>query len=125
MPDQQKPVADNVAALLSELELHRTRVGQALARDDLAEARDAHAERRADTRRKIILGGAAMAEAKEDPEFAKVIMAILRRRVVDPRDRAMLALDMEQVPAPVRLPSPEEFDAMAAPKSAPSRESHH
>lgn len=114
MTDQVKPVANNVAALLSELDEHRRLVGQALARDDLAEARDAHAERRADTRRKIILGGAAMAEAKDDPEFAKLMMEILRRRVIDPRDRTLLALDMDQIPDPIRPPSPDEFDAMAA-----------
>jgi hypothetical protein len=113
MTDQAKPVANKVAALLSELDDHRRRVGQALARDDLAEARDAHAGRRADTRRKIILGGAAMAEAKDDPDFAKVVMTILRRRVLDPRDRTLLALDMEQIPDPIQLPSAEEFDALA------------
>jgi len=125
MTDQAKPVANNVAALLSELDEHRRQVGQALARDDLAEARDAHAERRADTRRKIILGGAAMAEAKADPEFAKTMMSILRQRVVDPRDRTLLALDMEQVPDPVRLPTPEEFDAIAASMGAPGTKQRH
>ena len=112
MTDQAKPVAANIAALLSELHEHRQRVGQALARDELAEARGAHSERRADTRRKIILGGAAMAEAKADPDFALKMMEVLRRRVVDPRDRTLLALDMEHIPDPVRLPSAGEFDAM-------------
>ena len=125
MSDNAKPVADNIAALMSELEGHRRRVNQAIARDDLAEARDAHSERRADTRRKIILGGAALAEAKADPEFAKVMMSILRRRVVDPRDRTLLALDMEQIPDPVRLPSPAEFDALAAARRPPPDERHH
>jgi hypothetical protein len=114
MTDHTKPVANNVAALLSELEEHRRQVGQALARDDLAEARDAHVGRRADTRRKIILGGAAMAEARDDPEFAKTMMSVLRRRVSDPRDRTLLALDMDQIPDPIRPPSAEEFDAMVA-----------
>jgi hypothetical protein len=113
MTDTAKPVANTIAALMSELDEHRRQVGQALARDDLAEARDAHAERRADTRRKIILGGAAMAEAKDDPEFAKVMMSILRRRVVDPRDRTLLALDMEQIPDAPSPPSPTEFATRA------------
>jgi hypothetical protein len=113
MTDQAKPVANNIAALLSELDEHRRQVGQALARDDLAEARDAHSERRADTRRKIILGGATMAEAKDDPEFAKLIMSILRRRVVDPRDRMLLALDMDQIPEAPVPPSPAEFATRA------------
>jgi hypothetical protein len=106
-------VADNIAELLCELDEHRRRVGQALARDQLAEARDAHSERRADTRRKIILGGAAMAEAKADPSFANMMMSILRRRVIDPRDRTLLMLDIEQVPEPTGLPSAEEFEARA------------
>jgi hypothetical protein len=113
MTDEAKPVANTIAVLLSELDEHRRQVGQALARDDLAEARDAHAERRADTRRKIILGRAVMAEAKDDPEFAKMMMSLLRRRVVDPRDRTLLALDMDQVPDPSAPPSPAEFATRA------------
>jgi hypothetical protein len=113
MTEQASPVANNVAALLSEFDEHRRRVGQALARDELSEARDAHSGRRADTRRKIILGGAAMAEAKADPQFAALMMDILRRRVIDPRDRTLLALDMEQVPDDPQLPTADEFKASA------------
>lgn len=120
MIEQTEPVATNVANLLAELDEHRRRVSQALARDELADARDAHAERRADTRRKIILGGAAMAEAKADPKFAAMLMEILRRRVVDPRDRVLLALDMELAPEQVRLPSAEEFNAMAQQRLRPA-----
>jgi len=114
MSDQERSVAENVAGLLSGLDEHRQRIGRAIARDDLAHAREAHAERRADTRRKIVLGGAVMAQARTDPEFAKLMMSILRERVIDPRDRALLALDMEQVPDSATLPSAEEFTALAA-----------
>jgi hypothetical protein len=114
MAEQECTVADNVAGLLSGLDEHRGRVGQAEARDDLADAREAHAERRADTRRKIILGGAVMAQARTDPKFAKLMMSILRERVTDPRDRTLLALDMDQVPDAVTLPSAAEFTALAA-----------
>lgn len=141
-----KPVAENISALMAELDDHRRRVGQALARDERADARDAHSARRDDTRRKIIMGGAVMAEAKSDLEFAKVVTSILARRVVDPRDRLLLALDIapdggdgdrlvahlrgrgdvamstdailaltrDQLPETVGLPSPAEFDALAA-----------
>jgi hypothetical protein len=95
LSDDAKPVAENISALMAELDDHRRRVGQALARDERAEARDVHSARRDDTRRKIIMGGAVMAEAKVDPEFAKVVTSILNRRVADPRDRLLLALDIE------------------------------
>lgn len=125
MIDPIKPVADNVATLMSELDDHRQRVARAIARDDLAEARDAHSERRADTRRKIILGGAAMAEAKADPQFAELMMGILRRRVIDPRDRTLLALDMDQIPDPIQVPSADEFTAMARAKDTPADKQRH
>lgn len=114
MSDYSKPVAENVSALMSELDNHRRRVDQALARDQRTSARDTNTARRDDTRRKIIMGGAIMAEAKADPEFAKLVTAILKRRVADPRDRLLLALDIDQLPQAVGLPSPAEFDALAA-----------
>jgi hypothetical protein len=125
MTDPAKPVADNVAALLSELGEHRQRVDQALAREEREEARDAHSARRQDTRRKIILGGAVMAEAKTDPDFAKIVTSILQRRVVDPRDRLLLALDIDQLPEAVGLPSAAEFDAMAAARVRPKDDPRH
>jgi hypothetical protein len=114
VPDDAKPVAENVTALMAELDAHRRRVNQALARDQRIDARDANSARRHDTRRKIIMGGAVMAEAKTDPDFAKIVTSILKRRVVDPRDRLLLALDIDQLPEAVGLPSPAEFDARAA-----------
>jgi hypothetical protein len=125
MTDPAKPVADNVAALLSELGEHRQRVDQALAREEREDARDAHSARRQDTRRKIILGGAVMAEAKADPDFAKIVTSILQRRVVDPRDRLLLALDIDQLPEAVGLPSAAEFDAMAAARVRPKDDPRH
>jgi hypothetical protein len=114
MPDPAKPVAENVSALLMELDDHRRRVSQALARDSRSDMRDTYSARRSDTRRKIIMGGAIMAEAKTDPDFAKIVTSILQRRVVDPRDRLLLALDIDQLPEAVGLPSAAEFDAAAA-----------
>lgn len=123
--DAAKPVAENVSALMAELDDHRRRVDQALARDERTDARDAHSARRQDTRRKIILGGAVMAEAKTDPDFAKNVTAILRRRVVDPRDRLLLALDLDQLPEAVGLPSPAAFDALAAARVRPKDDPTH
>lgn len=123
--DTAKPVAENVSALMAELDDHRRRVDQALARDERTDARDAHSARRQDTRRKIIMGGAVIAEAKADPDFAKIVTAILRRRVADPRDRLLLALDIDQLPEAVGLPLPAEFDALAAVRIRPKDEPTH
>ena len=117
--DTGKPVAENVSALLAELDDHRRRVDQALARDTRSDTRDVYSARRADTRRKIIMGGAVRAEAKTDPDFAKIVTSILRRRVSDPRDRLLLALDIDQLPEAVGLPSAVEFDALAAARMRP------
>lgn len=110
---------------MAELEDHRQRVAQALARDSRADIRDAHSARRADTRRKIIMGGAVMAEAKTDPDFAKIVASILQRRVVDPRDRLLLTLDIDQLPEAVGLPSAAEFDALAAARVHPKDDPKH
>ena len=123
--DSAKPVAQNVSALMAELDDHRRRVDQALARDQRADTRDAYSARRSDTRRKIILGGAVMAEAKTDPDFAKIVTSILQRRVVDPRDRLLLALDIDQHPEAVGLPSAAEFDALAAARVRPKDDPSH
>jgi hypothetical protein len=125
LSDYSKPVAENISALMTELDDHRRRVDQALARDQRTSARDANTARRDDTRRKIIMGGAVMAEAKADPEFAKLVTAILKRRVADPRDRLLLALDIDQLPQAVGLPSPAEFDALAAAAARTQDEAKH
>ena len=125
VPDNAKPVAQNVSALMAELADHRRRVDQALARDQRADTRDAYSARRSDTRRKIILGGAVMAEAKTDSDFAKIVTSILQRRVVDPRDRLLLALDIDQLPEAVGLPSAAEFDALAAARVRPKNDPTH
>jgi hypothetical protein len=123
--DTAKPVAENVSALMAELDDHRRRVAQALARDTRADTRDAYSARRSDTRRKIIMGGAVMAEAKTDPDFAKIVTSILQRRVVDPRDRLLLALDIDQLPEAVGLPSAADFDARAAARVRPKDDPTH
>jgi hypothetical protein len=125
LSNYSKPVAENVSALMAELDDHRRRVDQALARDQRASARDANTVRRDDTRRKIIMGGAIMAEAKTDHDFAKMVTSILKRRVADPRDRLLLALDIDQLPQAVGLPSPAEFDALAAAAGSPQDKPKH
>ena len=47
--------------------------------------------RKLDTRRKIIVGGAIVAEMHKDPEFASLVRALLLRYVARPNDRAAIA----------------------------------
>ena len=44
-----------------------------------------------DTRRKLILGGAVLAEMRVDARFASVVQGLLARHVVRPNDRAIIA----------------------------------
>lgn len=54
----------------------------------LAEARDATAERRLDTRRKVVLGGALLALAEYDPTAA-AMLARLKRGLLRRADRKL------------------------------------
>ena len=49
------------------------------------------AERKLDARRKIVIAGAVIAEAREDPAFEAQIRAIVRKRVTRPLDMAAVA----------------------------------
>ena len=49
------------------------------------------AERKLDARRKIVIAGAVIAEARDDPEFEAHIKAIVRKRVTRPLDVAAVA----------------------------------
>jgi hypothetical protein len=138
MTDNQKPAAvspaavavgERLKALLDEHDHHGVRVRQMLAREDMAFARDALAARKRDTRLKIIVGGAALAEARANPEFGSLLYEMLARRVEDPRDKALIADGprgarrarqsagpvefIASSHAPVR-PTAADFDAMAA-----------
>lgn len=56
-------------------------------------------KRKEDTRRKIIIGGAVMAEAEESSEAKKWLDKILKKRVIKPTDRALLELSVSVDPA--------------------------
>ena len=55
------------------------------------EARKSAEERKADTRAKIIVGGAILANMKLHPETRAGVVAILQKAVTAPRDRELLA----------------------------------
>jgi len=72
MSEEQKP----------KQKLSRTeRAAQLRAKAQRLEALDRDQDRKRDTRRKVVIGGAMIAEAKENPEFAATVAEILKRRV--------------------------------------------
>ena len=105
MDEKKLAVAEGVKALLAEYADHELRVEQQLARKGLAENREQFHSRKQDTRRKIIIGGAVLAEAKSNPEFAMELYNLLSRRVTDPRDWA-LVVPPESKTEPPRQASP-------------------
>jgi hypothetical protein len=48
-------------------------------------------ERKADARRKIVIAGALIAEAREDAAFEQLIKAVVRKRVTRPFDLEAVA----------------------------------
>jgi hypothetical protein len=77
MQEQQQP-----RARLSPLE----KAAQLRARAEQLEAQAAKQMRKDDARRKIIIGGALIAEARDNPSAAKFIAEIIAKRVTKPLD---------------------------------------
>jgi hypothetical protein len=75
-------VQDQKRPRLSPLE----KAAQLRAAADKLEAQAQQQLRKEDTRRKIILGGAVLAEARENPTFAKQFAEIVSRRVSKAND---------------------------------------
>lgn len=55
------------------------------------EARISKEVKKADTQRKIVIGGMVLAEMKSDERFRAQIVALLRERVTRPADRKAVA----------------------------------
>ena len=116
MTDDKFAVAESVKALLAEYANHVLEVEQQFARDGLAQSRAAYDNRKMETRRKIIVGGAALAEARTNPEFGMELYQMLSRRVTDERDRKLIAFggrDAEAELGPQTGPSDARFAAEA------------
>lgn len=62
-----------------QLDRARSQAGQARARYQALQARFSDANRRLDTRRKIILGGLLLDAAEKDERFARVLATLLQR----------------------------------------------
>ncbi|MGH3165778.1 MAG: hypothetical protein ACRDN0_07765 [Trebonia sp.] len=102
-------VADRLAALMAEYRAISTRAAQEKARAELEADRITTARRRSDTRRKIIIGGAILAAFREGSAPLDEVLALLRRRISAPRDRALVgqvlpiegpSLPLEEPPSP-------------------------
>jgi hypothetical protein len=126
MDEKKLAVAEGVKALLAEYADHELRVEQQLARKGLAENREQFHSRKQDTRRKIIIGGAVLAEAKTNPEFATELYTLLSRRVTDPRDWTLIVPPESEAEPPSlaspSLPSDAVFAAEAERRLAGERQ---
>ena len=126
MDEKKLAVAEGVKALLAEYADHEHQVEQQLAREGLAESREQFHSRKQDTRRKIIIGGAVLAEAKSNPEFATELYTLLSRRVTDPRDWTLIVPPGSKAELPSQvspsLPSDAVFAAEAERRLAGERQ---
>jgi hypothetical protein len=95
------------------LDLLRQRRDQIDAQLKALEARNKKAERKADTRRKVIAGALALEhfEKNRDSEFGRIMFRLLDEYVVRPHDRALFP----------DLPNP-EIDAQAPAEPSPRTE---
>lgn len=104
---------------LDQIEDDERRLAVLKARVERLEAMLDQTERKRETRAKIVLGGALLAEARSDGEGAALmarLLDVLDRRVVRPLDRKALAdtlgLAIEALPGGTK-PALPDFDAMA------------
>ncbi len=86
-----------------QIEKARLAVQQAKARLQAIENRQSQAERKLDTRRKIIMGGLLLDAAGKDERYAKVVSALMQRIE---RDNDRKAFDGWEPPGGVAQPVP-------------------
>jgi hypothetical protein len=86
-----------------QIEKARLAVQQAKARLQAIENRQSQAERKLDTRRKIIMGGLLLDAATKDERYAKVVSTLLAR--VE-RDNDRKAFDGWEPPGAASQPAP-------------------
>lgn len=95
---------------MSDIEKLKAKKRQLEERIKRVEALEKTKKRKEDTRRKIIIGGAVMAEATENAKARKYLFEILEKRVIKPTDRVLLELPaaMDSA-APADQPSAANF----------------
>ena len=119
--NELRAVAEHVATLLTKQAEHERHMDQMLALVQLDGIRAVSTAHRQDIRRKIIVGGAVLAEARANREFGTLLYKILARRVIDPYDRDFIARGDDKEagvattmpPVSTAPPSTIEFAALA------------
>ena len=78
----------------------------------LLAAREKQAERKADTRRKVIAGALALEhfEANRDSEFARVLLRLMDEYVTRPYDRVLFPFLSPPAPPDAESPAPASAD---------------
>lgn len=74
-------------------------------------------KRKEDTRRKIIVGGALLAQAEKDPAFKQNLYRHLEKLVINPKDRELVGLSDPQL-SPSRSPSAAAAASAVAPETS-------
>jgi hypothetical protein len=80
----KKTTEEKIAALKQQLADKKARL-------DRLQAKQSAAERRADARRKIIIGGAVLAHAEHDAAFASTLKAALKKAVTRDKDKEAIS----------------------------------
>jgi hypothetical protein len=96
----KKPLPDRIAEL-------KTRKDRLSIRLNTLESRAKKEDRKRDTRRKIIVGGAVLAYMEKDHAFAKWLSDLLARSVGRINDRDTISDLLTPAPAPARASEPE------------------
>ena len=81
-------MANDISERIAYLKQQREKLGQKL---NKLEQKEKSQARKLDTRRKIIVGGAVLAEMLKDPDFASLVRTLLARYVARPNDRQAVA----------------------------------
>lgn len=85
-------MAKTTAEIVAE---EKKKIEQAKARIQAAMAKDSARERKLDTRRKVILGGLLMENAKKDPSWNRALTALMRKIS---RENDLKAFEGYQIP---------------------------
>jgi len=93
------------------------RIAQMRAKLQQLEAAETAAQRKADARSKIILGGAVIAEMNNNPDFRHIVAGILRNRVIRPKDQEAVQQWLSTSSQQASLPGAE---VTAAPQRQPT-----
>jgi type II secretory pathway pseudopilin PulG len=101
MPRAKKPIAERIAALKEAEKQTQAKLAALVARQKTE-------ERKRDTRRKIVIGGAVLAHAALNPSFADALREVLREAVTRDMDKALLADWLGAAPRRTAPSSPNE-----------------